>query len=394
MVNEKYIKQMHIMVRSEDGIVKHSPVFSKNKNSKSGCVEIEEIIKVGEEIEASVEQLDKIQNSQYVASFESRKLKINIEKHLEDLVVLLEKSDKESLIFFSYSSAVELYRAQETFIALGFKVINYLEEEDALINELCWQILIGLIRRGEFLLAHIGFDQSERENIKKNSINKVLEQRLEIAVTYFELLAKLLELGLNSLNVKGVEYERCFAEMFCAYSYFRIPNFRSKFLEVISHENDPEVTEWRGIEFSLQDDINYGELQKEVDAFSVLCDWDRNYHKCVEEEERYQAALHDIQAMLDGEDWKIRMTKRGIAFFYFVKYWIEYIESIVVKAKDVQWKYFPGYNKIIKCFLLEMKKRPIIEYPDALKIACFKLLSNDKLLNPICMVILGKANIY
>ena len=39
---------MHIMVRSEEGIVKHSPVFAKNKNKKLGCKEIEEIIKISE----------------------------------------------------------------------------------------------------------------------------------------------------------------------------------------------------------------------------------------------------------------------------------------------------------------------------------------------------------
>ena len=65
-----------------------------------------------------------------------------------------------------------------------------------------------------------------------------------------------------------------------------------------------------------------------------------------------------------------------------------------MKTKDVQWKYFPGYNKLVKCYLLEMKKRPIMEYPDALKIACFKLLSNEKLLNPISLIIFNKANIY
>ena len=44
------------------------------------------------------------------------------------------------------------------FIDLGHKIMGYLEEEDVTINESCWQILIALIRRGEFLLAHIGFD--------------------------------------------------------------------------------------------------------------------------------------------------------------------------------------------------------------------------------------------
>ena len=53
-------------------------------------------------------------------------------------------------------------KAQKIFIDLGHKILSYLEEEDVLINELCWQILIALVKRGEFLLAHIGFDQEEK----------------------------------------------------------------------------------------------------------------------------------------------------------------------------------------------------------------------------------------
>lgn len=70
------------------------------------------------------------------------------------------------------------------------------------------------------------------------------------------------------------------------------------------------------------------------------------------------------------------MQKRSTGFFYFLIYWVEEIERATRKAKDIQWKYFPGYNKLIKCFLVEMKNRPILEYPDAMKVACSKLLSN------------------
>lgn len=70
------------------------------------------------------------------------------------------------------------------------------------------------------------------------------------------------------------------------------------------------------------------------------------------------------------------------------------MEGIVVNAKDIQWKYFPGYSKILKCFLSEMKKRPILEYPDILKSSLFKLLANEKLLNPIVIILFNKANIH
>lgn len=81
---------------------------------------------------------------------------------MERIVEILKTSSKESIIFFSYSSEKSLIRAQKILIDLGHKTLNYLEEEDVMINELCWQILIALIRRGEFLLAHIGFDSNEK----------------------------------------------------------------------------------------------------------------------------------------------------------------------------------------------------------------------------------------
>ena len=74
-----------------------------------------------------------------------------------------------------------------------------------------------------------------------------LRKKIEIAIKYQQWIYKLLELALNSLNVKGHECERTFAEIFCAYAYFRIPEFRNQILDVICNEDDPEVYEWRGI---------------------------------------------------------------------------------------------------------------------------------------------------
>lgn len=130
-------------------------------------------------------------------------------------------------------------KAQKIFIDLGHKTLNYLEEEDVMINDLCWQILISLIKRGEFLLAHIGFDQNQKEKIKNKEIDKKLNFKIEVAIMYKEFVYKLLDLAFKALNVKGLEYERSFAEMFCAYAYFRISNFRTKLLEAIVRDSDP-----------------------------------------------------------------------------------------------------------------------------------------------------------
>ena len=70
------------------------------------------------------------------------------------------------------------------------------------------------------------------------------------------------------------------------------------------------------------------------------------------------------------------MNRRGTAFFFFVRFWVLYVEGIAVKSRDIQWRYFPGYNRIVRSLLIEMKKRNIVEYPDAMKLAMTTLLTN------------------
>lgn len=86
------------------------------------------------------------------------------------------------------------------------------------------------------------------------------------------------------------------------------------------------------------------------------------------------------------------MKKRGGAFFAFVRYWVSYIESVVVNSKHVSWRYFPGYNKILLGFLAEMKLRELQQYSEAMKKAAASLLSNEKLLNPFVLIIFRKTN--
>lgn len=49
---------------------------------------------------------------------------------------------------------------------------------------------------------------------------------------------------------------RLFIENFCAGAYFIIPEFRNRILECILKPNDPPLTEWRGTEFKLEEDIH------------------------------------------------------------------------------------------------------------------------------------------
>jgi hypothetical protein len=56
------------------------------------------------------------------------------------------------------------------------------------------------------------------------------------------------------------------------------------------------------------------------------------------------------------------MKKRGGAFFAFVRYWVNFVETIAINSKHILWRYFPGYNKILLSFLAEMKSKKIEDY--------------------------------
>jgi hypothetical protein len=65
-----------------------------------------------------------------------------------------------------------------------------------------------------------------------------------------------------------------------------------------------------------------------------------------------------LNKALASDKWKTRIQKRGVAFFLIVKQWALYVRNTLV-SNNVNWKDVPGYTKIIKAILLEMKERDV-----------------------------------
>ena len=56
-------------------------------------------------------------------------------------------------------------------------------------------------------------------------------------------------MGIEKLNTKGVDvYKRSFVEIIISVSYFRVPEFREKFLGIILEKSNNEIEEWRDTE--------------------------------------------------------------------------------------------------------------------------------------------------
>lgn len=138
-----------------------------------------------------------------------------------------------------------------------------------------------------------------------------------------------------------------------------------------------------------------------ANTFSLLFDWERKFYRCIKNTPPPTASRSinvplqmNIADILACPEWKERFIKRGLAFFYFIKYWVDYVIAVVPVTSQIQWKYFPGYNRLLKGFFVEMKLRSITEYPDALLEAATKLLTNERILNPLIGIVFHKANIY
>jgi len=48
----------------------------------------------------------------------------------------------------------------------------------------------------------------------------------------------------------------------------------------------------------------------------------------------------------------------------------------VIVNEHIPWQDLPGYRKLLKAFLIEIKKREITEFPEALKEALYSLTIN------------------
>ena len=90
--------------------------------------------------------------------------------------------------------------------------------------------------------------------------------------------------------------------------------------------------------------------------------------------------------MLLTDKWKLRISKRGVAYFLIVKQWADYAVKTCVR-NSVNWMNVPGYKQILKSVLIEMKERDVAYYPEALKEATCALLANEKLLNIFVMIV-------
>lgn len=78
--------------------------------------------------------------------------------------------------FYIYKSEKDLLNGQEELLNIGIKMLSRLDdEENLMLKEHCWKILIALIQRGELSLRYAGWNSEEKDSVARGNMNKLLK---------------------------------------------------------------------------------------------------------------------------------------------------------------------------------------------------------------------------
>lgn len=179
--------------------------------------------------------------------------------------------------------------------------------------------------------------------------------------------------------------------MFClAISYFNIPEFRDSLLNTLRDIHEVDLEEWFEIR-SKYDEKFVPEIIRPTSSFSKLVNWEDEFFKHISHTDGYKNSVQDLKIRLENPDWKRRFSKKGVGFFFFISEICKYIKSLVVLKENIPWSQVPGYGILLKNFLVELNKREVGSYPDALIQASESIMFNYRLLSVMVKIVLQKT---
>ena len=113
-------------------------------------------------------------------------------------------------------------------------------------------------------------------------------------------------MGIQKLNMKNVDvYRRSFVEIIISISFFRVPEFRERFLSIILEKSDGQVEEWRNTEGFLLEKVEQ-ENEFTSPAIMRMFDWKSFFYDQIPEEMQ-EHGLEILQRVINSDKWKQRI---------------------------------------------------------------------------------------
>ena len=186
--------------------------------------------------------------------------------------------------------------------------------------------------------------------------DQIKKERTKIANFYQKLLFSLVDDAVNKFCRKGVEvYLRNYVEKFISIGFFRIPAFRKVFIESVLKKSNLPIEEWINMTWNI--DANEDEGYEASAA--QFYDWDTFFYDQLPESTEKKECNQILLRILYGSKWQSKLEKRTIAFFEIINKVVEYMHDTVSvnnqKKQALFYQDIPGYNQILRAFLLELK---------------------------------------
>lgn len=146
---------------------------------------------------------------------------------LNNIILDLTETSKESVLFYNYKNTIDILKGQEMMIELGVKLLSVVNFLSASHRLKAIKILILILDRGELDLEMMTM-----------IISGKVENYENICYNYISFLIQLLKFSLESLG-KGLSDDNTtqFVEYFLSIAYFRIPQVSIYFHYIISFKN-------------------------------------------------------------------------------------------------------------------------------------------------------------
>lgn len=383
------IRQIMCGVHTEHGFDIHSISLHFEANSsngsrdKNGMTAPPELRILANQTNNLLQQLLKGTNlTQFSQSY--RDLNSQTSQIMREIKQVLEKSSKESCLYYQYSNNKDLFEAQGIMLKLGIEFLKVIESFNLEQRAIGFEILNILLNRAEFDLGTVSrawfVNQADSFTFRDQLLltDKIIENFI-----YFNNLC--LEFSLDRLSRgKSIDKEcRVFVEFVVSVSYFRIPLFREAFLHAVSKDI---YIEGQSDSLSADRQIASEEDFLNLDPVNSLILWDSLFYKRLNnslksgnnESCEIEDRLKEREKIIfSGEtDWKQRLQKRGIAFYSMINKLEEYIRRKVVKVMDLKWLNIPGFPIIIDAIMHELKAKETTLYTQQ-QIEVLTLFIND-----------------
>ncbi|CAD8201359.1 unnamed protein product [Paramecium octaurelia] len=369
-----YLQQSSFGVQTEKGIVSTASVVGNVEN-----ISVTEIKMIQIEFQKLSSSIFKIEHKTLNVE-DKLKVRQDMDQQLNKLAQLLGQSHGTNIKTFQYKSEDDLMKAQQLLIQLSIHLVDY-SKTLASFNSY-FECLNQVLNRGELMLSQLGFFKALS---KKQS-----EFKTEVGLEYQTFLVNTLRFTLQKLYQKDPSQQaRQLFIKFLVISYFRIPEFRAKFLELIIKADDPQLFELRGTEFIQEDDPT--NIDKSTKTNNQIFDWQNYFHTYLSDKSKGIQNQSTLNQILDDESWKEHIRHRSINFSFFVEEWAKYVRNIL-QVKILPWQDIPGYRILVKSFMCELKQQESV--PDAMKMVLKSLLQNQNLLGIVVSLLFNKTNLY